>query len=115
MKDNFKLFELMFCSMFFMLSIDKILNLLLAVFYGVAFTLILGSFLYIDSKKISNAKIICLHIIGVILFWISNILSISEFSTAISFSVSLSIPICSIFFSLGKERLPSGKEHREYK
>ena len=102
MKNNFKVFILIMSGMFFMFSMDKILNLLFAILYGIAFMLILGSFLYIDSEKISNTKIICFHAIGVILLWFANILLISEFPTAILFSISLSIFICSIFWKAKK-------------
>ena len=102
MKNNFKAFVLILCGMFFMFSVDKILNLLFALLYGVAFMLVLGSFLYIDSKKISDIKIICFHAVGVILLWIANLLLITEFSIAILLSVSLSIATCSIFHPLGK-------------
>ena len=108
MKNNFNVFILIMSGVFFMISMDKILNLLFAILYGVAFMLILGSFLYIDSEKISNTKIICFHAIGVVLLWVANILLISKFSTAILFSISLSISICSIFWGRTKNTRKTG-------
>ena len=102
MKNNYRVFIMIMCGMLFMTAMEDILNLLYAIIYGVAFILVLGSYLYITCKKISRNKLYFLHFLGILLLCIANFLSISNISGAILLSISLSISICGTFCLLIK-------------
>ena len=97
MKENFRVFILITSGMLFMLAIDKILNFLYAILYGVAFMLILGAYLNITSDRISNKKLFSLLFVGILLLCVAVLLSIQETSAAILLSITLSLSIGGTF------------------
>ena len=97
MKENFRVFILITSGMLFMLAIDKILNFLYAILYGVAFMLILGAYLNITSDRISNKKLFSLLFVGILLLCVAVLLSIQETCAAILLSITLSLSIGGTF------------------
>lgn len=84
-----------------MTAIDLLLsNILYAILYGVSFCCIMGTYLNINIIEKKKKINITLHIIGNIVFFINNLLVIPKISTAILFSISVSILFCGTFIIL---------------
>ena len=99
MKTNYKSIILIIGGMTFMFAIEKILsNLLHAIIYGIAYMLILGSFIYQNEARITFKKKLILYFIGIALLVINNILVIQNVSAAIFLSLSFVISLSGVYF-----------------
>ena len=100
MKTNMRSVILVVSGIAFMIAMDWMLgNILYAIIYGVAFSLILGSYLYQEDIRISLVKKWMLHSIGIVLLCLSNILVISNMSAALLISAALSLALSGTYWT----------------
>lgn len=94
MKNNIRSIIIVVGGITFMTAMDWLLNdILFAIIYGIAFCMIMGSFLYQSCTGIARKKLVFLHFFGVALLSMNNVLVFSNISAAILLSLSFLISV----------------------